>query len=140
MIVSIKLDDGAYMPDRAHNNDAGLDIKTPKRVVVHPDESVTIDTGVHIAIPEGCYGKLESKSGLLFKHSIVCPGGVIDYGYTGSIGVKLENHGGNVYIFEKGDKIAQLIIVKCELPELIEVGFLLSDGGRGDNGFGSSGR
>ena len=138
--MNVKLDHLAHMPSRAYQNDAGLDLKTPKRTVIHPGSSAIIDTGVHIDIPAGYYGKLESKSGLLFKHSIVCPGGVIDAGYTGSIGVMLENHGGNVYIFERGDKIAQLIIQPCETQTLHLVDDLKSDNGRGDNGFGSSGR
>lgn len=137
--MKIKLDKGAYMPVRGHAADAGLDLRTPERVVIYPNDSVTINTGVHIQIPFGSFGKLESKSGLNVNHSIVSHGGVIDSGYTGAIVVKLYNHGKQKYVFEQGDKIVQLIIQPCWLQEL-ELVDDLEDTYRGDNGFGSTGK
>ena len=69
--MKIMLDKGAYMPLRAHSTDAGLDLRTPKEVTVPKGGSVCIDTGVHVELPKGYYGKLESKSGLNVKHSVV---------------------------------------------------------------------
>ena len=137
-MMKIELDNGAYIPVRGHAEDAGLDIRTPKTVTVYPEDSVTINTGVHVQIPLGYFGKLESKSGLHVNHGIVCHGGIIDSGYTGSIVVKLFNHGKKKYTFEQGDKIVQLIIQPCLLPTL-EVVDELEDTERGDSGFGSTG-
>ena len=137
--VNIMLDEFAYMPVRAHETDAGLDLRTPEDVTIHPGGSAVIDTGVHIQIPAGYYGKLESKSGLNVKYGVVSKGGVIDSGYTGSIKAKLYNDSCEPYEFRAGDKIVQLLIIPCMAPELVEVtGFPNTD--RGANGFGSSGR
>ena len=137
--MKIKLDEGAYMPVRGHEADAGLDLRTPKRVVIYPNDSVTINTGVHVEIPFGYFGKLESKSGLNVNYGIVSHGGVIDSGYTGPIVVKLYNHGKQKYVFEQGDKIVQLIVQPCLLP-MLELVDDLEDTYRGDNGFGSTGK
>lgn len=137
--MRLMLDDGAYTPERAHETDAGYDLRTPKRVVIHRGSSAVIDTGVHIEIPKGYFGKLESKSGLNVNHSVVSHGGVIDCGYTGSIRAKLYNHGPVDYVFEKGDKIVQLIFHKYEAPEF-ELVDEFEKTERGNNGFGSTGR
>ena len=137
--MKINLDEGAYMPVRGYDADAGLDLRTPKRVVIYPNDSVTINTGVHVEVPFGYFGKLESKSGLNVNHGIVSHGGVIDSGYTGPIVVKLYNHGKQKYVFEEGDKIVQLIVQPCLLP-MLELVDDLEDTYRGDNGFGSTGK
>ena len=137
--MKVKLDYGAYMPERAHDVDAGADLRTPEKVIVGPHSDITIDTGVHIEIPRGYFGKLESKSGLNVKYGIVSCGGVIDAGYTGSIAVKLYNLSDHEHVFEKGDKIVQLIIQHCELCDF-EIVNELEDTERGTDGFGSTGR
>lgn len=137
--MRIKLDEVACAPVRGHEADAGLDLRTPKRVVVYPNDSVTINTGVHVQIPLGYFGKLESKSGLHVNHDIVCHGGIIDSGFTGSIVCKLFNHGKQKYVFEQGDKIVQLIIQPCLLPKL-ELVDDFENTERGDSGFGSTGK
>lgn len=136
--MEIMLDDGAYMPSRAHSTDAGLDLRTPKAVTVPAYGSVAVDTGVHVELPDECAGLLVSKSGLNVRHDITSTG-LIDEGYTGSIVVKLYNHGGEDYAFETGDKITQLVVVPvvCEPLEQVSA-FNTTE--RGDNGFGSTGR
>ena len=136
--MKVKLDDGAYFPERAHSTDAGYDLRTPHRVVLHPHSSVTIDTGVHAQIPEGCVGFLKAKSGLNVKHDITGTG-VIDSGYTGSIRVKLYNNGDIPHVFDVGDKLIQLVILPILTPEL-ELVDELEDTERGSDGFGSTGR
>ena len=153
--MKILLDKGAKMPTRAHEWDAGLDLYTPydtcvpgNRVSVSGYDgsgsgsfcigSNVIDTGVHVEIPEGYVGLIKSKSGLNVNHGLVGEG-VIDAHYTGSIKVKLYNHESEWYHFKAGDKIAQLVIVPCLLPEL-ELVDSLEETDRGDNGFGSTGR
>ena len=142
--MKIKLDPGAYMPERAHDTDAGLDIRTPCRFVVAPFTvmagagSAMIDTGIHVEIPKGCVGLLKSKSGLNVHHNIIGEG-VVDEGYTGSIVVKLYNLGPEQYTFQRGDKIIQLLIQKVEKPDL-ELVDELEETERGSNGFGSTGK
>lgn len=138
MKINIMLDEGAYIPERAHDADAGYDLRSPIKARLYAGKSITIDTGVHFQIPVGYAGVLKSKSGLNVKHDIV-GGGLIDSGYTGSVCVKLYNHGDESYMIEVGDKISQIVFLKIEEPELETVdGF--DDTERGDNGFGSSGR
>ena len=94
--VKYYLDEGGFEPIRGHFEDAGMDLRTPEDVVIHPHSSAVIDTKVRCEIPTGFYGKLESKSGLHVKHDIVCLGGVIDASYRGTIVVKLYTMGPNL--------------------------------------------
>lgn len=141
--MKVTLDEGAKMPTRAHPYDAGLDLYAPEGdgvwTIMPCGGSVTIDTGVHAQIPEGCAGFIKAKSGLNVKHGLTCTG-VIDSHYTGSIAVKLYNHHPCLrYDIKPGDKIAQLVIIPCVLLPL-ELVDSLGETDRGDNGFGSTGR
>lgn len=142
MNFNIVLDDGAKMPQRAHDTDAGFDLFAREDVLIRAHESVVIDTGVHIELKETngykTVGMLKSKSGLNVNFSLTNEG-VIDMGYTGSIRVKLYNHSNAAYIVHKGDKISQLVIMPIVTPELVEVDELAKTE-RGDGGFGSTGR
>ena len=135
--MRVQLDEGAFAPTREHETDAGLDLRTPERVVLRAHDSVVVDTGIHVELPSGCAGVLMSKSGLNVKNGITSTG-LIDEGYTGSITAKLYNHSGQMKIFEKGDKITQLVVVPVEYVD-VEVVDKISGGERGDNGFGSTG-
>lgn len=136
--MKVKLERWAHMPERAHATDAGADLKAPHDVTVMPNNSVVIDTGVHVELPPNTVGMLKSKSGLNVKHGITSEG-VIDVGYTGSIAVKLYNHSDKPYEVKAGDKISQLVVMPILLPsfELVEE---LEATERGNGGFGSSGR
>lgn len=136
--MEIMLDNGAYMPSRGHRTDAGLDLRTPKTVIVPAYGSVVVDTGVHVALPHGCAGLLVSKSGLNVKHNITSTG-LIDEGYTGSIVVKLYNNEGEDYEVKAGDKITQLVVIPVVCEPLEQVAAFNATE-RGDNGFGSTGR
>lgn len=137
MKMKVVLDPGAKMPERAHECDAGLDLFSPVHAVVYIGHSVTIDTGVHVEIPAGYVGMVKSKSGLNVNYGITSEG-VIDAGYTGSIVVKLYNHGNAAVTIAKGQKISQLVLLPIITPELV-----LADGlegtERGNGGFGSTG-
>nr|DAI33990.1 MAG TPA: dUTPase [Caudoviricetes sp.] len=136
--MKIVLEPWAIMPTRAHEFDAGLDLYSADDVYIYPISSELFDTGVHIQLPKNTVGFLKSKSGLNVKYGITSEG-VIDVGYTGSIMVKLYNHSDKPYRVRKGDKISQLVILPCLLPEL-EVVDSLEDTERGTGGFGSTGR
>jgi len=137
--MPVKLDRGARMPTRAHNQDAGLDLYSREDAAILPHKGCVFDTGVHIALPPMYYGKIESKSGLNVNHDVVSCGGVIDEGYTGSIRVKLYNLGDAGYMVHKGDKIAQMIIMPYATPPM-KLTYDLEETERGDSGFGSTGR
>ena len=136
--MKVKLDELAYMPERAHTTDAGADLRTPHDVIVPAKGSVVIDTGVHIELPPNTVGMLKSKSGLNVKHGITSEG-VIDVGYTGSIAVKLYNHSDETYYICAGEKISQLVVMPILTPsfELVDE---LEATERGNGGFGSTGR
>ena len=136
--MKIKLDPGAYMPERAHEADAGYDIRTPERKVIHPGGSIVVETGVHVQIPKGFAGFLKSKSGLNVLNDLTGTG-LIDSGYTGSITVKLYNHGVQPHVFQAGDKIIQIVFLPIYTPEL-ELVDELEDTERGASGFGSTGK
>lgn len=138
MEVLVKIDEGAFMPERAHDTDAGADIRTPKSFVLSGKSSAVVKTGVHVQLPHGTAGILKSKSGLNVNHDIVGEG-VIDEGYSGEIVVKLYNLGHAPHSFRAGDKIIQLLIVPvlyCDFAQADEI----LQGERGDGGFGSTGR
>lgn len=136
--LKIVLDEGAKMPQRAHETDAGVDLFSRDTQVIKARSSAVFDTGVHIELPEGTVGFLKSKSGLNVKYGITSEG-VIDVGYTGSIVVKLYNHSDSDFTVNKGDKISQLVVIP-----IFTFGFDVVDSleatERGDNGFGSTGR
>lgn len=136
--MKVVLDPGAYMPEYAHDADAGADLRSPVTVKVVHHESEIIDTGVHVEIPAGMVGMLKSKSGLNVKHGIFSEG-VIDSGYTGSIKVKLYNHGYEPYTVNKGDKITQLVIMPVHHATFEQVDSL-EETERGNGGFGSTGK
>ena len=137
--MRIKLDDGAFAPLRAHKEDAGLDIRAKCDALVRAGQSLTFYTGVHIELPPGTAGLLVSKSGLNVRHDITSTG-LIDPGYTGEIVIKLFNHGFEDYQVHAGDKISQLVVFPIWHDPVIKIVDELPETGRGDNGFGSSGR
>lgn len=136
--MKIKLDSGAYMPTRAHEADAGLDLYSREEVLLRGGDSYCFDTGVHMAIPAGYVGFVKSKSGLNVRHNIQSEG-VIDSGYTGSIVVNLVNHSIWPVQIEKGQKISQIVLLPIITPEL-ELVDALEATERGNGGFGSTGK
>ena len=139
MKMNVVVDDGCYMPVKAHEWDAGFDLRTPKEFMLYSDgDYEIINTGVHVEIPEGYCGFIKSKSGLNVKHDIICEG-VVDCGFTGTIVVKLRNIGLRDYKFDKGDKFCQLVILPTPKLEL-ELVKELKETERGASGFGSTGR
>lgn len=138
--MKIMLDEGAHRPERAHAEDAGLDLKALGGGVVPAHGAATFRTGVHVMLPPGTAGLLISKSGLNVKHSITSTG-LIDEGYTGEIMVRLINNGEEAYIVNDGDKITQLVIINVWRDPKVEVVDCIETGAeRGNDGFGSTGR
>lgn len=138
MNLFYKLEPGAYPPIRAHNIDAGIDLRAMYTQVVPPRGSAIFFTGVRIQLPENTCGLLVSKSGLNVMNDITSTG-LIDQGFSGVIKVKLYNHGTKPITINAGDKISQLVVLPIFYPELICSDTIVG-GERGENGFGSTGR
>ena len=136
--IKVKLDPDAVMPTRAHDTDAGYDLYSREDAVIYQNGSGKFDTGVHMAIPRGFCGLLVSKSGLNTNDGIQSTG-LIDADYTGSICVKLYNHGPKAVEIKKGQKISQVVLLPIITPGL-EQADDLEDTERGAGGFGSTGK
>ncbi|HLC94937.1 MAG TPA: dUTP diphosphatase, partial [Patescibacteria group bacterium] len=116
-----KLTADAMMPTRAHSDDAGMDLYAAEDRVLITGEQRAIKTGIALSIPVGYAGLIWDKSGIALKAGLKTMGGVIDASYRGEVGVLLINLTNEPYRVEKGAKIAQLLIQKIELPEIVEV-------------------
>jgi dUTP pyrophosphatase len=137
-----RLNEGAVLPSRAHEGDAGLDLYACEAAHIGPGERWSIGTGVAVEIPDGHAGLVLPRSGLAKRHGItlVNSPGLIDSGYRGEVRVLLLNTDpAEVFRVEPGDRIAQLVISPIVLAEPAEAE-ALADSARGDGGFGSSGR
>ena len=140
MIIKIKkLHDLAKVPAFAHEGDAGLDLCTVEKITVPAGGRATIPTGLAFEIPDGFVGLVWDKSGLAFKKGLTSLSGVLDSGYRGQLFLCILNTSKEDYVFEVGDKVAQLLIQPVERPQIYEVEEL-SDSVRADGGFGSTGR
>ena len=142
-IVKIELMEGGYKPIKAHKSDAGYDLRAclQEEIIIKPQETQLISTGIKLELPEGYVGYICSRSGNALKRKIIVANapGIIDSSYRGILGVILLNTGKEEVIIKDGEKIAQLLIDK--LPD-IEIIYdkVNEDTERGDSGFGSSGR
>ena len=108
-------------------------------VIIPPKGRIFVQVMINIAVPDGCYGRLASRSGLSRNFGIEIGAGTIDIPYRGLVGVVLHNHGFYPYLVKHGDKICQLITTKIDLRPYVEVKSL-DETTRGVKGFGSSGR
>ena len=144
MILALQLDKGAYRPTKAHATDAGFDLYLKENLIIKRTQScLTVDTGVHILIPAGYVGLVQPRSSIS-KKAFQIHTGVIDAGYTGSIKINIQwidkKCNQNLFhTFERGERIAQLVIVPIPEIELATVNNLPPTE-RGSNGFGSSGK
>ena len=151
MVVStslavVRLDRELPLPARAHAGDAGVDLYSAVDVDLAPGRRALVPTGIAVAIPYGMVGLVHPRSGLATRVglSIVNSPGTIDSGYRGEIKVALINLDPEQPItIARGDRIAQLLVQRIELPELVEVTSFdeagLADTTRGAGGHGSSG-
>jgi len=133
-----KLNNEANTPVQATSSDAGNDLFSAEPVELEPLQRKVVKTGISIAIPEGFYGRVAPRSGLAVRLGIDVLAGVIDAGYRGEVGVVLINLSSDKVTFEKGSKIAQLIIEKCHTVNWEEASDL-PESERLDAGFGSTG-
>jgi dUTP pyrophosphatase len=138
----MRLKEGATLPSRAHEGDAGLDLYACEPAHIGPGERWGVGTGVGVEIPEGHAGLVLPRSGLARDHGIalVNAPGLIDSGYRGELRVLLLNTDpAETFRVEAGDRIAQLVLTPIVTPEVVEAS-ALNESARGQGGFGSSGR
>ena len=137
-----RLDSGARLPALAHEGDAGYDLHAVEATELGPGERAAVRTGIAVEIPPGHAGLVLPRSGTAARHGIalVNAPGLIDSGYRGELKVLLLNTDRReTFAIEPGDRIAQLLLVRVETPEVEEVAALTASA-RGEGGFGSSGR
>lgn len=131
----------ATLPTRAHRGDAGLDLCALESASLDPGERASVPTGLAVEIPEGCAGLVLPRSGLAARHGVTLANapGLIDAGYRGELRVLLVNTDPRQpFALAAGDRIAQLVVVRIELPVAVAAP-ALTDSARGGGGFGSSG-
>ena len=129
----------AKMPTRGSEQAAGLDLYADDYGDVYLGSKTSISTGIAVKIPEGFVGLIKPRSGLAFNHGIDSMAGVIDSDYRGEVKVLLTSHGDMTMAIERGDRIAQLLIMPILMCTPIQVDELDATE-RGDSGFGSSGK
>jgi dUTP pyrophosphatase len=132
----------ARLPARAYAGDAGLDLHAAEAMTLAPGERASVSTGIALEIPQGQAGLVLPRSGLAARHGIalVNAPGLIDAGYRGEVRVLLLNTDrGEPFTISSGERIAQLVLIRVETPEVAEVEDLAVSE-RGAGGFGSSGQ
>lgn len=128
----------ASAPTRGSTEAAGFDLYSSENTTVVSGERRLVSTGISVAIPYGYYGRVAPRSGLAVKKSIDIGAGVVDSDYRGEVKILIINNGDCPFHINKRDRIAQLVIEKIFMGDIVEVD-QLSTTVRGDGGFGSTG-
>lgn len=139
MVVEIKYQ--GNKPERQRKQDAAFDLRAQRSGILPPGRRELVETGTHVAIPEGYVGLVCSRSGLAYKFGVFVLNapGIVDPDYIGDVGVILENTGEEAFFYEAGDRIAQLLIMETPDVKFSKSQKELKSSVRGDKGFGSSG-
>jgi len=133
-----KLVEDAIIPTRGSTHAVGYDLYSVEDCCVPHNSRHLVGTGISIVLPVNVYGRVAPRSGLAVKHGIQVGAGVIDPDYTGEVKVVLFNQGDKDFEIKKGDRIAQLVLERCETPSVREVQSI-EETVRGSGGFGSTG-
>lgn len=132
------------LPRYATAGSSGLDLTAAidGPITLKPGERTGIPTGLIVEIPNGYEGQIRPRSGLAARFGITLTNcvGTIDSDYRGEVIVLVINLGSEAYVFEPGERIAQLVVVPYPRVEIIEVDDLNQSQQRGAGGFGSTGR
>ena len=137
----LKLNPDSKLPVRSTAGAAGYDLHSSEGHVILPGHRAVVATGIKIQLPVGVYGRIAPRSGLVVKHGIQVGAGVIDSDYRGEVKIVLFNHDQHgAFIIRPGFRVAQLILERCECPDVVEVAdFNDDDTIRGTDGFRSTG-
>ena len=139
MLSVQRLSESAVVPKRGTPGSAGLDLYAAHTATVPAKGKALIKTDLAISVPVGCYGRIAPRSSLAWKKHVDVGAGVIDSDYRGCVGVVLFNHSENDFKVELHDRVAQLIVEKISMVNVVEVDSL-AESQRGDGGFGSTGQ
>ena len=138
-----KLHPNAILPTYGSTEAAGADLHAclNEPVVIDPGQTAWIPTGIAMEVPKGCAGLIYARSGLACKKGLAPANkvGVVDSDYRGEITVVLHNHGSVSQTVSGGERIAQMVITPVLTPAYVESDDL-SETGRGQGGFGSTGQ
>lgn len=135
-----RFNDSAIIPSLPNYGDAGIDLKSPKDFIIYGGGTAPISLGVGVEILPTWVGLIKGRSSLALR-GIFPIGGVIDNTFRGELVVILHNSSPVLYECKRGDKIAQLVIVRFFSPNLIhEVGEFYNKSERGEEAFGSTGK
>ena len=138
MVIKTVAEDETFIPKRAHSDDAGFDLRCVEDFTIEAGGTVVMPAGINIEIPDGYFGKIESRSGLFIKG--ILAQGVIDAGFRGPVKVIMWNLSKNDISFKRGDRIAQMIIQPlADRVIMFKNADELSVSTRGENGYGSTG-
>ena len=133
-----RLTPDAILPSRGSEGAVGYDLHCVCDFALDGLNHICVPTGISVQLPTGVYGRVAPRSGLAVTHGVHILAGVIDPDYTGEIKVIMCSLSGSTKEFKKGDRIAQLVLERCEVPPVVEVDSL-DDTSRGSGGFGSTG-
>lgn len=133
-----KLSPLAKLPNRAHPTDAGADLFALERTILPPRKITSVRTGVAVELPKNTAGIIWGKSSVESK-GIKAMAGLIDEPYRGELLVCMYNLNDTEFVFEAGQKVAQLVVFPVLYPTFEEVQDL-SATERGEGRFGSTGK
>jgi dUTP pyrophosphatase len=139
LVVTALVGPGGALPEYASAGCAGADLRASEAVVLAPGGRSAVPTGVRLQIPAGHVGLVWPRSGLAVRHGIDTLAGVIDSDYRGEVKVVLVNHGDEPFAIAAGERVAQLLLQRVERAAFA-AGAALGETGRGEGGFGSTGR
>lgn len=134
-----KLFSDTILPTYAHEGDAGMDLYSREEKVLKPREIYAFKLGFALELPNGYFARILDRSGLAIKYGLHCLAGVADAGYRGEYIVIIMNLSKKAYKVEKGERIAQMLILPVVIAK-IKIVDKLSDTQRGKGGLGASGK
>lgn len=139
----VKTHPDAVLPERNHKDvatgDSGYDVTAVEDTLIPARSTAVVPVGLKLGnVPPGFWIRIESRSGLQFKHNISAFNGIIDNQYRGDMGVKLNNNSDIDYQVKKGDRVAQLVLYPLIVADTKFVDTVTTSE-RGEKGFGSSG-
>jgi dUTP pyrophosphatase len=139
MFLPMEILDEDCNPYRGNYDDAGWDLRAREGGTMIPGKRTLVPCGIKIALTQGTVGFIKPRSGLAVKHGIDTLAGVIDSNYRGEIHALIINHGWDTFSWNKGDRIAQLVVMRYENVVFTATETIDTDTTRGSAGFGSSG-
>ena len=139
VVVPALVGEGGTLPEYASAGAAGADLRASEEIVIAAHARAAVATGLRVEIPPGHVGLVWPRSGLAVRHGIDTLAGVVDSDYRGEVRVVLVNHGEEPFRIARGDRVAQLLVQRVERA-LFRPEAQLEASGRGEGGFGSTGR